>query len=131
METTSVPSLVLCDETVKRRQGASESQSASCLMKSRSEGLATRRNRLPHSKPTPRRRIAKRKLPKPKRALRKDSATELPVRLELMTERPSLHGLRFRGLGGRNASLFSASAHEHLHGTLAFARLIGVFVGVR
>ena len=54
---------------------------------------------------------------------------QLLVSLELMTERPSLRRLRFRGLGGRNASLFSA--HEHLHGALAFARLVGVFVGVR
>ena len=40
-----------------------------------------------------------------------------------------LRRLRFRGLSGRDASLFSA--HEHLHGAFAFARLVGVFVGVR
>src|ERR1700683_3084213 len=41
----------------------------------------------------------------------------------------SLHWLRFLGLGGRDASLLPA--HEHLHGILARARLIGVFVGIR
>src|ERR1700722_2247006 len=40
----------------------------------------------------------------------------------------SLYGLRFLGLGGRDASLLPA--HEHLHGILALARLIGVFVGI-
>ena len=58
-----------------------------------------------------------------------DIKFQLPVSLELMTERPSLRRLRFRGLCGHDASLFSA--HEHLHGALAFARLVGVFVGVR
>jgi hypothetical protein len=33
------------------------------------------------------------------------------------------------GLGDGDASLFSA--YEHLHGVLAFAQLVGVFVGVR
>src|SRR5580704_8931503 len=41
----------------------------------------------------------------------------------------SLRWLRFRGLAGRDPSFFPA--HEHLHGILAFARLIGVFVGIR
>src|SRR5580658_3488662 len=57
-----------------------------------------------------------------------DIKFELPVSLELLTERRSLRRLRFRGLGGRHASLFSA--HEHFHGAFAFARLIGVFKGV-
>jgi len=42
---------------------------------------------------------------------------------------PLLRRLRFRGLGGRDASLLPA--YEHLHGVFAFARLVGVFVGVR
>src|SRR5208282_781887 len=43
--------------------------------------------------------------------------------------RASLRLLRFRGIGVCDASLLPA--HEHLHGVLAFARLVGVFVGVR
>src|ERR1700684_2711706 len=41
----------------------------------------------------------------------------------------SLHCLRYLGLCGRDASLLPA--HVHFHGILAFARLIGVFVGIR
>src|ERR1700684_2271612 len=41
----------------------------------------------------------------------------------------SLHWLRFLRLGALDASLLPA--HEHLHGILARARLIGVFVGIR
>jgi len=40
-----------------------------------------------------------------------------------------LYRLRFRGLSGHDTSLLPA--HEHFHGVLALARLVGVFVGAR
>lgn len=41
----------------------------------------------------------------------------------------SLRRWRFRRLGGRDTSF--RTAHENLHGVLVFARLVGVFEGVR
>jgi hypothetical protein len=55
--------------------------------------------------------------------------TDLATIYPRATTQSVIPGLRFRGLGGRDASL--PPAHEYLHGVLAFARLVGVFVGVR